>query len=139
MNLTVNWLTLRIRDLEASIAFYHGILGLPIERRFESRGKQIAMLGEAGQPLLELIQGSEVVVQPHNGISLGFEVECLDRAMEEMRQQGIPIVRGPIEPNPHLRFFYIADPDGFEIQLAQHRRTDASSEHEAMLNRQTGL
>ncbi|OWR32007.1 glyoxalase [Saccharibacillus sp. O23] len=122
MNLTLNWITLRIRDLDASLAFYHGILGLPIERRFESRGRQIAMLGAAGQPKIELIEGSEISVEPESGISVGFEVEDLDRAIEELRRQGIPIARGPIESNPDLRFFYILDPDGFDVQLAQHRR-----------------
>lgn len=122
MNLTLNWITLRIRDLDASLAFYHGILGLPIERRFESRGRQIAMLGAAGQPKIELIEGSEITVAPHSGISVGFEVEDLDRAMEALQRQGIPIARGPIESNPDLRFFYILDPDGFDVQLAQHRR-----------------
>ncbi|NGZ76525.1 VOC family protein [Saccharibacillus alkalitolerans] len=121
MNLMLNWITLRIRDLEASLAFYHGILGLPIERRFESRGKRIAMLGPANQPKIELIEGSEITVRPNNGISVGFEVESLERAMEELQSKGIPVARGPIEPNPHLRFFYILDPDGFEVQLAQHR------------------
>ena len=121
MNLTLNWITLRVRDLETSLAFFHDLLGLPIQRRFESRGKRIAMLGPEGQPKIELIQGGNAAVKPGSGISVGFEVESLDAAMEELRQKGIPVARGPIEPNPHLRFFYILDPDGFEVQLAQHR------------------
>lgn len=122
MNLSLNWITLRIRDLNASLAFYHGILGLPIERRFESRGRQIAMLGAAGQPKIELIEGSEIKVEPQSGISVGFEVENLDRAIADLNSRGIPIARGPIESNPDLRFFYVLDPDGFDVQLAQHRR-----------------
>lgn len=120
MNLRLNWITLRVQDLEASLHFYNQVLGLPIERRFESRGKQIAMLSLDGQAKLELIQGSEQVVKPECGISLGFEVESLDEAMIYLETQGIPIARGPITPNPHLSFFYILDPDGFEVQLAEH-------------------
>ncbi|OWA35813.1 glyoxalase [Saccharibacillus sp. O16] len=120
MNLTLNWMTLRIRDLEASLSFYHGILGLPIQRRYENRGKKIAMLGGAGQPPIELIEGSDVRVQPGSGISIGFEVDDLDRAMKELGSRGIVITRGPIQANPHLRFFYVTDPDGFEVQLAEH-------------------
>ncbi|GGN94842.1 VOC family protein [Saccharibacillus kuerlensis] len=120
MNVSLNWITLRVRDIEDSLEFYHNILGLPINRRFESRGKQIAMLGTQEQPKIELIQGSEIMVMPENGISVGFEVESLDAAIEELNSKGIPIVRGPISPNPHLRFFYILDPDGFEVQLAEH-------------------
>ena len=120
MNLRLNWITLRVHDLAASLHFYNQVLGLPIERRFESRGKQIAMLSMDGQAKLELIQGSEQVVKPECGISLGFEVESLEEAMNYLEKQGIPIARGPIAPNPRLSFFYILDPDGFEVQLAEH-------------------
>ena len=78
------------------------------------------MLSMDGQAKLELIQGSEQVVKPECGISLGFEVESLEEAMNYLEKQGIPIARGPIAPNPRLSFFYILDPDGFEVQLAEH-------------------
>lgn len=120
MKLSMNWITLRVRDLEASLDFYNRILGLPIERRFESRGKQIVMLGTEGQPKIELIQGSDPALKPECGVSVGFEVDSLDEAIAYMNNQSIPIARGPIMPNPHLRFFYILDPDGFEVQLAEH-------------------
>lgn len=122
MNLRLNWITLRVQDLETSLHFYNQVLGLPIERKFESRGKQIAMLSMDGQAKLELIQGSEQVVKPECGISLGFEVESLDEAMIYLKTQGIEVARGPITPNPHLSFFYILDPDGFEVQLAEHNK-----------------
>jgi lactoylglutathione lyase len=120
MKLSMNWITLRVRDLEVSLDFYHRILGLPIDRRFESSGKLIAMLGTKEQPKVELIQANAPALKPESGVSVGFEVESLDAAMEYLKNQGIPIARGPIAPNPHLRFFYILDPDGFEVQLAQH-------------------
>lgn len=120
MKLSMNWITLRVRDLEVSLNFYHGILGLPIERRFESNGKQIVMLGTKEQPKIELIQGNGPALKPECGVSVGFEVESLDAAIEYLNKQGIPVARGPIAPNPHLRFFYILDPDGFEVQLAEH-------------------
>ncbi|KWX71490.1 glyoxalase [Paenibacillus jilunlii] len=118
--MSLNWITLRVRDLEASLNFYHDILGLPIERRFESRGKQIVMLGTGAQPKLELIQTIDQTLKPECGVSVGFEVKSLDEAIEYLKSRGIPVLRGPITPNPHLRFFYILDPDGFEVQLAEH-------------------
>lgn len=120
MLLSMNWITLRVRDLEASLHFYHGILGLPVERRFESRGRQIVMLGSEGQPKIELIQGIDTALIPECGVSIGFEVRSLDEAIENLNSQGIPVARGPITPNPRLRFCYVLDPDGFEVQLAEH-------------------
>ncbi|MBW4082291.1 VOC family protein [Paenibacillus sp. S150] len=123
MKLSLNWITLRVRDLEASLDFYNRILGLPIGRRFESRGRQIAMLGPEGQPKIELIEGNDTALKPECGVSVGFEVESLDAALEELHSRDIPVARGPISPNPSLRFFYVLDPDGFEVQIAEHSRT----------------
>ncbi|WP_342439407.1 VOC family protein [Paenibacillus sp. FSL L8-0436] len=120
MILSMNWITLRVRDLEASLNFYHSILGLPIDRRFESRGRQIVMLGTEGQPKIELIQGSDPALKPECGVSIGFEVASLDEAIESFKSQGIPVARGPITPNPRISFFYVLDPDGFEVQIAVH-------------------
>lgn len=120
MILNMNWITLRVRDLEASLHFYNNILGLPIERRFESRGKQIVMLGTEGQPKIELIQSADQVLKPACGVSVGFEVASLDEAIEHLNKHGIPVARGPITPNIRLRFFYVLDPDGFEVQIAEH-------------------
>ena len=118
----LNWITLRVRNLEASIHFYHNQLGLTVQRRFESRGRQIAMLGLGGtsETSLELIEGSEQVLKQDAGISIGYEVMSLEETMEHLAEMQIPILRGPVEPNPRLRFIYIADPDGFEVQLAEH-------------------
>ncbi|MCG7376148.1 VOC family protein [Paenibacillus sp. ACRSA] len=120
MLIKLNWITLRVSSLENSLEFYNGKLGLPIQRRFESRGRQIAMLGIENETKLELIEGSESILKPEAGISIGYEVNSLEDAIEQLNALDIPIVRGPIQPNPHLRFIYITDPDGFEVQLAEH-------------------
>ncbi|MDP9699211.1 lactoylglutathione lyase [Paenibacillus intestini] len=122
MLIKLNWITLRVRNLEASIQFYHNLLGLIVQRRFESRGRQIAMLGlgKTSETSLELIEGSEQVLKPDAGISIGYEVTSLDETMKHLENMQIPILRGPVEPNPRLRFIYIVDPDGFEVQLAEH-------------------
>lgn len=118
----LNWITLRVSNLEASIHFYHHLLGLTVQRRFESRGRQIAMLGLdlTSETSLELIEGSEQILKPEAGISIGFEVTSLEAAMERLVEMQVPILRGPVQPNSRLHFIYIADPDGFEVQLAEH-------------------
>ena len=48
--MTFTWTTIHVRDLDQSLAFYHDLLGLPIQERFGPPGHEIAMLGpeEAG-------------------------------------------------------------------------------------------
>ncbi|WP_081949463.1 VOC family protein [Paenibacillus durus] len=65
-------------------------------------------------------QGNDPALKPECGVSVGFDVESLDEAIENLKSKGIPVARGPIMPNPSLRFFYILDPDGFEVQIAEH-------------------
>lgn len=106
MKLSMNWVTLRVRDLEASLDFYNRILGLPIDRRFESRGKQIVMLGTVGQPKIELIQGSDPALKPECGVSFGFEVASLDEAIEYLNSQGIPVARTDHSKSPPAILLY---------------------------------
>ncbi|WP_405174384.1 VOC family protein [Paenibacillus sp. FSL H8-0261] len=118
MKLSLNWITLRVRDLEASLNLYHRILGLPIDRRFESRGKQIVYVRHGGTAQDQAYTGNRPALKPECGASVGFEVESLDEAIDHLKNQGIPVARRPITPNPRLRFFYVLDPDGFEVQIA---------------------
>ncbi|MEY8746959.1 VOC family protein [Bacillales bacterium AN1005] len=98
MLIKLNWITLRVSNLENSLAFYNGKLGLPIQRRFESRGRQIAMLGIENETKLELIEGSESILKPEAGISIGYEVNSLEEAVEQLKTLDIPIIRGQFSP-----------------------------------------
>ncbi len=117
------WITLNVKNMEESLAFYQEIIGLKIAERFNvEEGLEIAMLGEADDPKIELIcNKSQNVSVQKEGISIGFEVESLDKAMELLKDRNIPIKRGPFSPVPATRFLFIDDPNGVEIQIVQHQ------------------
>lgn len=107
--------------MEKSLAFYHGILGLKIAAQFSPDGNmKIAMLGEKEDVKVELIENKELV-QKSIGISIGFEVDSIETALNQLKDKNFPIKRGPISPAPATTFFYIEDPDGLEIQLVSHK------------------
>ncbi|NLN52670.1 MAG: VOC family protein, partial [Firmicutes bacterium] len=54
------------------------------------------------------------------GISLGFEVESVDKMIEFVQSKGIKVVSGPTQPNPHVKFFFVKDPNGVSIQFVEH-------------------
>ena len=58
--MTFTWTTIHVRDLDQSLAFYHDLLGLPIQERFGPPGHEIAMLGPEEGTRLELIGGGEI-------------------------------------------------------------------------------
>ncbi len=114
------WSTLMVRDLEESVRFYEEVIGWKVSSRFPAGpGIEIAFLGE-GETKLELIcnkDKKDIHVGPD--ISWGFQVESLDACMRVVREKGIPILAGPIQPNPHTKFFYVSDPDGLKVQFVE--------------------
>lgn len=103
--------------MEKSLEFYRDILGVPVIEEFKNKnGAKIAMLGDLPGAHLELIcKGRELVRPLESGISIGFEMENMVKLMERI---GRPYT-GPVEPNPHLRFYFTTDPDGYRVQLIE--------------------
>lgn len=115
------WSTLTVYNLEESLKFYQEIVGLPLDRRFKAGpGVEIAFLGD-GETKLELIcNGKSGEVNIGQDISLGFEVESVDEMMKYLKGKGINIHSGPFQPNPHIKFFYLLDPNGLKVQLIEN-------------------
>lgn len=113
--------TLAVKDLEASLRFYTETVGLPVVRRFlAGPDTEIAFLG-AGETKVELVCGKnrpEAIVG--NGISIGFEVEDVPAKFQVLKSGGIQVISDIIQPTPHVRFFYVADPDGFRVQFLEN-------------------
>lgn len=115
------WVTIMVENMENSIKFYEEILGLSINRRFAARpGVEICFMGQ-GETQVELIC-NEMQENPSqfNGISLGFVVESLDSMIDYIGEKGLKVFEGPIQPNPHIKFFYVKDPDGLKIQFVEN-------------------
>jgi lactoylglutathione lyase len=109
--------TIFVKDLERSLAFYHGVLELPIARRAPGANGPV-FLGEEGKPVIELIGGK---ADPRfAGFSIGFEVPSLEEATRKLEASGVVKLRGPISPNPTVKFSFFSDPDGAEIQLVEY-------------------
>ena len=114
------WVTISVQDLNKSLDFYQNIVGLPISERFNSgEGMEIVFLGE-GETKVELLYNVNLPgMEPSQVISLGFEVHSLDQQLQYVQKQGIEVTGGPYQPNPHIRFFFVNDPDGVSIQFVE--------------------
>lgn len=120
--MNICWITLRVDNMEESLKFYHEILGLPIATRHGGPEVEIVMLGEEDKPKIELLYERNSNVAIHAvGLSIGLEVESLDEALNYVKEKEIPILRGPFSPNPHVKFFFIKDPNGIEVQLVENK------------------
>ncbi|MEC9490148.1 MAG: VOC family protein [Halanaerobiales bacterium] len=118
------WTTIKVKDLEDSIAFYTKIVGLEVQRRFEAGpGREIAFLSEAeGRTAVELIDDQDQSqIDLGRDISLGFEIDSVAQKMNFLEEQGIKVESGPVSPNPNIEFFYVLDPNGLKIQFVENK------------------
>lgn len=113
------WATLRVSNLDTSLEFYRNILKMNISSQFGTENHQIVMLGQEDEAKIELIYEKGMSIDnPGNGVSIGLEVEHLDDMINTLKRQNLK-VEGPVMPNPHIRFFFVKDPDGYTIQLLE--------------------
>lgn len=115
------WVTIQVSDMKASLAFYQDILGLTVNRRMQPNpDMEIVFLG-SGKTEIELIHNARNT-DPEYGrdISLGFIIDSVETQMKLLKEHHIDIAAGPFQPNPHIRFFYVLDPNGVNIQFVEN-------------------
>lgn len=115
------WSTLVVKDLEESIKFYTEVVGLQINRRFPAGpGVEIAFLGVGGTEVELMTSPQKKEINMGTDISLGFEIDSVDKKIEELKEKGVAIHSGPFSPNPHVKFFYVLDPNGLKVQFVEN-------------------
>ena len=115
---------IRVKDLEASVRFYTGVLGMKeVERSTidAAKGTVVNVVTEDDGQVLELNYyetGSPFATKYEVGEGLdhlAFRVEDLDKALAEARKAGHPMVQEI--KTATSRWAYIQDPNGIWIEL----------------------
>ena len=114
------WCTIRVGNMDRSLEFYQNIIGLEISERFTvGENIDVVFLGE-GETKVELIHDPDKApTDSPYGITLGFEVDSLDDQLDFVKNKGIDVVEGPLQPAPGIKFFFVKDPDGVNIQFVE--------------------
>ena len=114
---------MRVSDMEETIRFYCDILGLEvIERKVSPRGSQLAFLAVPNsEELIELCSfpTSGPVHVEEDLVHLAFEVDNIDKTIQELTQKQVPITDGPTQSSSGSHFIFIDAPDGYEIELIE--------------------
>jgi len=114
---------MRVSDMEQTIAFYRDILGLEVvDQKVSPRGSHLAFLATPNsEELIELCSfptSGHVTVQ-EDLIHLAFQVENLDKTIQELQDKQVPVTDGPTTSSSGSRFIFIDAPDGYEIELIE--------------------
>lgn len=107
-------ITLVVKDIDRSVAFYRDILGLKIQMHTPFWSGM-----DAGNIIVGLHPESEhSKVSPGGGCTFGFEVSDIQKTAAELKSKGVNFLMDPkLEDFGWLAVF--ADPDGYSILLAQ--------------------
>ena len=116
----INWITLRIVDMEASKKFYGEFLGMETARTFDSpEGMHFAFFQAENGMQVELIEGNRTEAGGADpNVSLGVAAADYDRLLARARETGI-LTAGPMLLGGHLECFFVKDPDGNSVQVAR--------------------
>jgi uncharacterized glyoxalase superfamily protein PhnB len=113
---------LTVKDLEASVAWYTGVLGFVVDRRHERNDRLVAVSLRAGSVRLLLAQddgakGFDRV--KGEGLSLQITTsQDVDTIAARIKSHGWPLDLEPVTAPHGLRVFRLRDPDGFRLTVS---------------------
>ncbi|CAM5647274.1 MULTISPECIES: VOC family protein [Streptomyces] len=107
---------LRPTDPERSRAFYGEALGLAVYREFGT-GPERGTVYFLGGGFLELSGRSEA--RPSPSVRIWLQVDDAEAAHEELRANGVTVLRPPRREPWGLVEMWIEDPDGVRIAVVQ--------------------
>jgi Lactoylglutathione lyase and related lyases len=119
-----DYVVLVVADLDASLRFWTGLLGLPLGHRSALYAQldtgttrlalyqRDAMAATLGRPL-------EPPAPDAPAFEVGFKVRDVDAAYAELVSGGARPVRPPVDQPWGQRTAYVADPDGHLVELVR--------------------
>jgi catechol 2,3-dioxygenase-like lactoylglutathione lyase family enzyme len=127
----IDHIVLAVADVERSLAFYHGILGLPVEREAEWRA------GRVGFPsvrvddhfIIDLFQRPADAPAPGPGqhnlnhFCLVTDEADLAAVRRDLEARGVAVLRGPVArwgAQGEALSVYLHDPDGNEVEIRSY-------------------
>ena len=113
----IKHITLRVKDLEQSIAFYQTLTELAVVRRLSAGPAELAFLSNGeDETELELLHIPQGQTFDSKGMFICFSADNLDE--KHQLATGMGLNPSPIqEPGDQTRYFYVYDPDGVSVQL----------------------
>ena len=105
---------LKVRDMDKAIAFYNGILGIPLDKQ---DGERTYLQTERGHLVLQIENHTG---RHRGGGPLHFAMTVTEEAFDEILHKfegGHVFTRGPYGQRGKGRAFFMIDPDGNEAEI----------------------
>ncbi len=109
-----DFISLQVRNLSASRAFYTEMLSLPVDPRFDTPDFVLFDSSTIPFALSEAKVNLDEAPQPGWGVTLWIDCDHVNALHAKMEAVGATILTQPFD-GPFGRTFVFADPDGYRI------------------------
>jgi predicted enzyme related to lactoylglutathione lyase len=110
-----DFITLQVRDLEASRRFYSEVIGLPVAP--EVRPNAVAFATQPiGFAIRKALGELDAIARPGYGIILWFHTQDAAELSKHLKEHSVPIVQD-LADGPFGKMFTFRDPDGYLITM----------------------
>ena len=109
--------TIQTSKFEDELKFYLEIVGLKVIRDMRTAGRNMVFLADAeGDTEIEIIEKPDSDSAGNENLSIGFKTDDVVAKYKELASKGLSVSE-MIRPNPHVKFFFIKDPAGVNVQF----------------------
>lgn len=109
-----DFLSLQVRDLSASRAFYTELLGMSVDARFDAPDFVLFETNSIPFALSQAKVNLDEAPQPGWGVTLWIDCAQVNALHASLQAHGVTIITPPYD-GPFGRTFVFADPDGYRI------------------------
>jgi uncharacterized glyoxalase superfamily protein PhnB len=118
-------ISLTVKDLGTSLAWYHDVLGFTIDRKIEREGKLRSVALRAGIARISINQDDGAKGWDRikgQGFSLNFTTEQnIDKIANRIKELGGTLDAEPADMPWGVRLFRLKDPDGYKLAISSPR------------------
>ena len=110
--------TIYTTQLNASIAFYQDIVQLQIVADRRPDAAIVFLANQKGETAIELIETPVEQAYTGGGLAIGFHTDDVEAEHGRLSKLGLHPT-DMICPAPDVKFFFVKDPSGVQVQLIQ--------------------
>lgn len=109
--------TIQTDKFEEEIMFYEKYIGLTIRQDMRSMGRNMVFLSDQeGDTNIEIIENPDAQPVAAPALSIGFRSADIDAARAQLADAGFEV--SPfVTPMPDVKFFFVKDPAGVNVQI----------------------